>query len=143
MTPFDRQVRAQVYRMMAGGASTVDATAVGESRGWDVPEVEASLGRLANEHRIALVDGGFQVWMAHPFSGIETNYQAVIGDRSWYANCAWDALAILTLLGNGEARATGAAGELVWKVENGKVTPRGIIHMLVPAANFWDDIGFT
>ena len=67
----------------------------------------------------------------------------MIGDRTWFANCAWDALAILALLGDGKAIATGAAGELVWTVEDGKVSPRGIVHLLVPAKNFWDDVGFT
>ena len=143
MTPFDRQVRAQVYRLLAGGASTVDAIVIGDSRGWDAPEVEASLNRLAQENVIALLDGTDRVWMAHPFSGVETSYQAVISVQSWFANCAWDALAILALLGDGEARASGAAGELVWKVEDGRVTPRGIVHLLVPAKNFWDDVGFT
>lgn len=143
MTPFDRQVRAQIYRLLEGGVSTVDAPVIADSRGWDTPEVESSLGRLADEHVIALVEATPQVWMAHPFSGVETSYQAVIGDRSWYANCAWDALAILALLGDGEALATGAGAELVWNVEGGRVTPPGIVHLLVPAKNFWDDIGFT
>jgi hypothetical protein len=143
MTSFDRQVRAQIYRLFAGGASTVDALVIADSRGWDTPEVESSLGRLADEHVIALVKASPQVWMAHPFSGVETSYQAVIGDRSWYANCAWDALAVLALLGDGEVRATGVADDLVWGVEDGRVTPPGIIHLLVPAKNFWDDIGFT
>lgn len=143
MTPFDRQVRAQIYKLLAGGASTVDAAVIATSRGWDTPEVEVSLLRLADSHIVALIDETTRVWMAHPFSGVETAYQAVIGDQSWYANCAWDALAILALLGDGEARASGATRELVWKVEDGSVTPRGIVHLLVPAKNFWDDIGFT
>ena len=37
----------------------------------------------------------------------------------------------------------GAAGELVWTVKDGNVSPRGIVHLLVPAKNFWDDVGFT
>jgi hypothetical protein len=143
MTPFDRQVRAQIYKLLAGGAATVDAAVIANSRGWDTPEVEVSLIRLAAAHVIALVDQTTRVWMAHPFSGVETAYQAVIGDRSWYANCAWDALAILALLGDGEARASDPGEELVWRVEDGGVTPSGIVHLLVPAKNFWEDIGFT
>ena len=143
MTPFDRQVRAQIYRLLSSGASQVDASVIASSRGWDEDEVASALGRLQEQRQVALVEGSTRIWMAHPFSGIETPYQAVIGDQSWYANCAWDALAILALLGDGEARASGAAGELVWKVENGNVSPRGIVHLLVPARNFWDDIGFT
>ena len=143
MTPFDRQVRAQIYNLIAGGASWVDASAIATSRGWDAPEVVSSLNRLADEHVIALGEDGSRIWMAHPFSGIETSHQAVIGAQSWYANCAWDALAILALLGDGEARASEGADEIVWNVEGGRVTPFGIVHLLVPPRNFWDDIGFT
>ena len=57
MSPFDRQVRAQVYRLIAGGASSVDAAVIASSRGWDESEIEASLNRLAQDHRIALVEG--------------------------------------------------------------------------------------
>ena len=143
MTPFDRQVRAQIYKLMVGGAASVDAEVLAASRGWEVAEVASALRRLETEHRIALVGDTTQVWMAHPFSGVETSYRAVVGEQSWFANCAWDALAILALLGDGEARASGAAGELVWTVEDGQVSPRGIVHLLVPAKNFWDDVGFT
>ncbi len=81
-----------------------------------------------------------RVWMAHPFSGLPTPYTAEIGERSWFANCAWDALAILALLGDGVAR---GEDSLVWTVVGGVVSPDGLVHLLVPARRFWDDIGFT
>ena len=88
MTPFDRQVRAQIYKLMVGGAASVDAEVLAASRGWEVAEVASALRRLETEHRIALVGDTTQVWMAHPFSGVETSYQAVVGEQSWFANCA-------------------------------------------------------
>lgn len=143
MTPFDRQVRAQTYRLFVGGARLVDADSIAASRGWDPGEVESSLARLAAEHRISLVDHSHRVHMAHPFSGIDSGYRSFVGDQSWNANCAWDALAILALVGDGRAYAPGPDGDLVWKIEEGEVSPAGIVHFLVPAAHFWDDIGFT
>lgn len=143
MSPFDRQVRAQIYRLLKGGASVVDERVIAESRGWDTPEVEVSLQRLATEHRIVLVPDTTQIWMAHPFSGVETKYRSVMGDRSWSANCAWDALAILALLGDGRVEAAGAVGEVTWTVADGEVSPAGVVHFLVPARSFWDDVGFT
>ena len=80
--------------------------------------------------------------MAHPFSGVDTGYRAHIGERSWFANCAWDALAIVALLG-ADGTATGRDGVVEWQIQNGVVSPNGLIHMLVPAAKFWEDIGFT
>ncbi|MCZ6505282.1 MAG: hypothetical protein ACE1Y8_01355 [Acidimicrobiia bacterium] len=143
MTAFDRQVRAQIYRLFSEGMTVVDGAAMTESRGWVAKEVEASLDRLAEAHLIKLAEGSHRVEMAHPFSGTHTGYRSVVGDRSWNANCAWDALALLALMGDGEAFAPGADGDLVWTVDDGNVSPDGVVHLLIPASRFWDDIGFT
>ena len=140
VSKFDREVRACIYALLVDGVRKVDVDSVAESGGWDPGEVAVSFSKLAHEHRIALTEDGGRVWMAHPFSGVPTSYRAIVGDRSWYANCAWDALAILSLLGDGEAH---VEDELVWKVENGVVSPDGLVHLLVPARQFWEDIGFT
>ena len=135
----DRQVRARVFELFVDQTRVVDAESIAAGTGWDVTEVERSLGNLVDEHRVALTGDG-AVAMAHPFSGVPTDFRAVIGDSWWQANCAWDALAILALLGDGEAYGPGG---LVWNVEEGRVTPEGIVHLLVPARHFWDDVFFT
>jgi hypothetical protein len=139
MTPFDRLVRARVYDLLVAQVRTVDSTVLADDAGWDEAKVSDSLARLAEEHRIVLTDDG-SVRMAHPFSGVRTRYTSRIEDRWWWANCAWDSLAILALLGDGEAH--GPYG-LAWKVENGLVHPGGFVHLLVPARSFWDDVAFT
>jgi hypothetical protein len=138
MTPFDRRVRSRVYALLAGGTMPVDVAAVARSGGWNPGEVHKSLSRLADDHRLTVK--GDRVWMAHPFSGVPSGYRAVIGDRSWFANCAGDSLAILASLGDGEAHGPDV---LVWEVEDGVVSPDGLVHLLVPARDFWDDIGYT
>lgn len=139
MTPFDRKVRARIYELLVDEVRTVDAPVLAGMPGWDVPDVVESLERLAGEHRIALTDDG-AVQMAHPFAGVPTPYVSRIGSRWWYANCGWDVLAILALLGDGVAK--GPDG-LEWHVEDGRVHPDGIVHLLVPAKRFWVDVGFT
>lgn len=143
MTPFDRAVRAEVYRLLVDGLEQVDATAISRAGGWDRQQVESSLERLEAEHRVALLPDTKRVWMAHPFSGIDAGYRAHVDGRSWHANCAWDALAIVALLGDGTGRVTGRDGVIDWQVERDRVAPNGLIHLLVPAIRFWDDIGFT
>jgi len=140
MTPFEREVRAAVYTLLRDGVRRVDAKVLSQRSSWSRTEVASALEALQREHRLALSEDG-AIWMAHPFSGVETGYRAVIGDRWWHANCAWDSLAILALLGDGDA--TGPDG-LVWHVDDGEVDSRGgVIHLTVPAREFWDDIGFT
>ncbi len=143
MSPFDRQVRAQIYRHIVASGVGPSAAHLAEARGWPPEEVEEAFRRLEQEHRIALVPGESRVWMAHPFSGVETEYTVTAGGRSWYANCAWDSLAILSLMGDGQAVFTSANGEVSWEVRNGRVAPDGVIHVQVPARHFWDDVGFT
>lgn len=105
--------------------------------------METSLESLETQHRIALLPDTHRVLMAHPFSGLDTGYRAHIDERSWLANCAWDALAIVALLGEGTGRATGRDGIIHWHIEGGRVSPNGLVHLLVPAKRFWNDIGFT
>jgi hypothetical protein len=139
VTPFEREVRAQIYEAFFDGLRQVDASMLAGRSGWVEEEIRFALRRLADEHRIALTRDG-SVWMAHPFSGVPTSYRSVRGDRWWYANCAWDALGILALLGDGEVHKENG---LLWRVGDGLVSPNGYVHLLVPARNFWDDIGFT
>jgi hypothetical protein len=139
MKPFDRRVRSMIYRLLVEQVREVDAVVVAEAGGWARHEVEASLHRLADAHRLALTPGGL-VWMAHPFSGVPTGYRATVGDAWWHANCAWDALAILSLLGDGVV--TGPSGPL-WRADDGVISPDGFVHLVVPARSFWEDVGFT
>lgn len=141
MTPFDRQVRAQIFQMFLSGARVADARSIADSRGWDPDDVSHALNRLEAEHRLALVPGADRVAMAHPFSGVETPYRSEVGSRWWYANCAWDSLALLALLGDGVAHRDDTG--LEWRVEAGEVRPNGLVHLLVPARSFWDDVAFT
>ncbi|NND84538.1 MAG: hypothetical protein HKN46_05255, partial [Acidimicrobiia bacterium] len=141
--PFERAVRAEVFRHFAGGAHEVDAGVVARSGGWDIDEAAAALTSLHDQHRLVLHPGTTRVWMAHPFSGVDTGYTATIGNRTWWANCAWDSLAILALLGEGIARGHGPRGRIRWTVADGTVEPEGWIHLVVPARRFYDDIGFT
>lgn len=143
MLPFDRQVRAQVYRHLVASRSGPTRDNLAEQRGWPAEEVGESLARLHKQHLLALTPDGSRVAMAHPFSGVGTAYEAHVGTRSWFANCAWDALAILALMGDGAATQSREGNHLVWEVSAGQVTPEGVIHVGVPSRRFWDDIGFT
>lgn len=143
MLPFDRQVRAQVYRHLVASRLGPTKENLAEQRGWSAEEVGESLERLHRDHFLALTQDRSRVMMAHPFSGVGTAFEAHVGSRSWFANCAWDALAILALLGDGVATQSREGNELVWEVSDGRVTPGGVIHVEIPARHFWDDIGFT
>lgn len=141
----DRRLRAFVYSrfLETGSAPTLSEGAAATSS--TESEVAGALERLASRRMLVLREGSHEVWMAHPFSGVPTDFRVTVDDRSWYANCAWDALAILALVGDGWFETTDPIGrrQVRWDVRQGVVAPDGVVHFAVPARSFWDDIGFT
>ncbi len=139
MNQTEREIRAKVYDLVIAGERHVDAKMLASELGLASREVTSALAQLEAEHRLALADDG-SVLMAHPFSGVDTGHSAKIGDQTWWSNCAWDALAILALLGDGVATCPDGPE---WTVTDGVVSPDGFVHLLVPAKHFWDDVVFT
>lgn len=144
MRKVDRLVRSAVFDVLVGGSANPTPSDVAAKTGLAVDVVGESLRRLCTEHRLVLSAQGDRVVMAHPFSGVPTDYQSQIGDKKWWANCGWDAFAILALLGDGSVLSRSAGGSTsTWTVRNGVVSPEGLVHFVVPPRRFWDDIGFT
>jgi hypothetical protein len=98
------------------------------------------LRRLHDAHALVLDQDG-EVRMALPFSSVEIDYRVVSGARSWWANCAWDSLAIPAALGiDATIEATWSdSGELA--VVDGHLNfTDGFIHFFIRACRWWDDI---
>jgi hypothetical protein len=145
MDIFERRVRAVVIQWLRDFSRAPTAAEISDAVEATQPRVVAALRSLADQHRLVLVPGTVAVWMAHPFSAIATDDMVTIGARSWFANCVWDGLAILGLLGDGtlETQSPASGTTLRYEVSAGRVTGEGCVHFLVPARSFWDDIGFT
>ena len=143
----DTEVRLQVYRRFAedGRPPTVEQTAEALGRGSD--EVEAAYRRLAEGRVIVLEPGTTDIWMANPFSAAPTSFRVRSEDRWWWGTCAWDAPGILAMLGVDGTVSTSCAdcGEaLELRIEGGSLMPEeAVAHFAVPAARWWEDIGFT
>ena len=89
-----------------------------------------------------------EIWMAGPFSAIPTAYSVESGDRSWWANCAWDMFGVATLAGRRVTVHTscGDCGEpmtLTCDPDGPPPNEIGVVHFLVPARQWYADIGFT
>ncbi len=142
----DRDVRIALFALFAelGRAPTTDEVAARAALAPD--EVHASYERLHEGHVIVLDPAGREVWMANPFSAVATPYRVRAGEQSWFANCIWDGLGICALLdrdGTVETECADCGAALAVTVRDGEVHGAGVAHFLVPAAHFWDDIGFT
>jgi hypothetical protein len=145
MNAFERLVRAAVIQSLRDTGLAPSAAQIAATLSASEPDVSSALHSLARAHWLALAPGTDQVWMAHPFSGVETDFVVSIGERRWFANCVWDGLSILALLGDGWVNThSPATGEpMRFQAHDGRVLGEGAVHFLVPARSFWDDIGFT
>ena len=145
MDAFERRVRATVIQALRDTGAAPTAASIGNTLGVEESRVTAALHSLAAEHRLVLVPGADHVLMAHPFSGSASDFRVTIGGRTWFANCVWDGLSILALLGDGtlETHSPATGETITLMVRAGLVQGDAVVHFLVPARCFWDDIALT
>jgi hypothetical protein len=143
----DTAVRLEVYRFFIDQGRPPVPAEVAETLATDQASVEDSLRRLAEAHVLVLAPGTPYIWMANPLSAIPTPFQVEIGGRRFFGNCIWDALAVVAMLG-GTGTVTTWCPDChqrmsVTVAENRLASGEGVVHFAVPAAHWWDDIGFT
>ena len=140
-----RRIRAAVINMLADTARAPSAVSLSARLDLSEADVVGALHALADEHRLVLTPGTDSVWMAYPFSAIPTDFVVGVRERRWFANCVWDGLSILGLFGDGvlETHSPASGEPIALTVDDGLVSGKAIVHFLVPARHFWDDIGFT
>ena len=109
-------------------------------------EVVAGWRRLHEAHAVVLHPGG-DIGMANPFSAVPTAYRVLVGERWWFANCAWDAFGVCAALhsdGDIESSCPDCGEAIRIDVRNQQpLDPSLLFHCLIPAVGWWDDIGFT
>ena len=145
MNTLERRVREAVIGGLRDSGRPPARPSIATPLGVSEAAVTVALRALAAEHRLVLLPGTDDVWMAHPFSAVPTDFVVRIGGREWFANCVWDGLAILALLGDGtlSTHSPASAEPILLQASAGRVVGDAIVHFLVPARHFWDDIGFT
>jgi len=113
----------------------------------DPDGLDDQLRRLHDAHLIVLddrPDRHGEIRMALPFSADPTDFRVETRRGSWFANCAWDSLAVAaalhddaqitsTWIDTGEAFQLDIVGGLLDGTD-------GFIHFELPAGRWWDDI---
>ena len=147
LTDADFAVRREILGALARGAQPTRVSVL-QALGLDYAAVSASYARLAEAHVVVLDPGSGEVWMALPFSAVPTDFRVVAGDVAVWANCAWDAFGVAAALDRDISFATACPGSGVVisaGVRHGvaHANPGTVAHVGVPAARWWDDIGYT
>jgi DNA-binding transcriptional MocR family regulator len=145
---FDTTVKMSIYGTIAETTRPPSAMEVADALGATVGDVQAAFERL-HQRRLLVPEPGDpgRIRMAPPFSGIETPFRVVVGEKVYYANCAWDALGVPAAL-HEEATIEASDGHngepIILYVRDGKpLAEPCAIHFAVPAALWWRDIVYT
>ncbi len=145
MDSLQQRVRQQVFRNFRDTAQAPETKRIAADLGVSPAEIVDALHALHQQRRLVLNPGTDSIWMAHPFSAKETDFVVCNTDRTWYANCVWDGLSILGIVGDGvlDTHSPQSGAPIRFEVVDGRVTGQGLVHFLVPPRRFWEDIGFT
>ena len=107
------------------------------------------LRELEAARHIALVPGTARILMAFPFSAIATPFRATVRGRSYFANCAWDAIAFHAMLGDDvliESFCHHCAEPITVELRDGTfdVAPvDALVYLALPPTSWWSDIVTT
>ena len=148
MDELDLRIRNHLYASFVRDGRARSVAEAAEELGRPAAEVSEAYRRLHDAHAIVLQPGATELRMLNPFSAVPTPHRVEADGRSWFANCAWDSLGIPAALhadGRIESACPDCGERLELEVRDGELV-RGadlLVHFVVPARRWWDDIGFT
>ena len=149
MIPGATELRIHVYETLLTRGSPPTIAGVAAAFGCDVVEARRALADLRIGKTILVHPDTGEIWMAGPFSAVETPYRVTGAKARWFANCAWDMLGVAVLVAAPvriEARCTDCGEPMTYEVNPSRVSASalaGVVHFLVPARRWYDDIGYT
>ena len=149
MDELDLRIRNHLYGSFAATGNALTPAEAAQALGLEEPDVAEAYRRLHDAHALVLAEGSSEIRMLNPFSAVPTPHVVEAGGRTWYANCAWDALGVPGALHLEDAYLASECpdcGErLELEVRGGELVQGDelLVHFVVPARRWWDDIGFT
>jgi len=114
--------------------------------GWSRGEVLAHLQELQAAHHIFLLPGTERILMANPFSSLPTPFRVSAGRRQYFANCAWDAIALHVVLDQ-DVRISSfchhCGAPLEFGLSKRTVSPEGrgvLVFLQTPVSKWYDNL---
>ena len=125
--------RREIYRYYAATGSPPALTA-------------SEAAALEAAHAAVLARAG-AVAFANPFAAGPAPFRIKTGRRVYHAICAWDALGVLAALqsdGTVQSACPDCDQPISVSVRHGALArAEAVVHFLVPAARWYEDLGFT
>jgi hypothetical protein len=140
-------LRVFVYDEIVGSGTPPSAAAIAARFERSDAEARESLAKLNIGKTILPDPKTGEIWMAGPFSAVETPYRVVGERRAWWANCAWDMFGVAVIANERvtvQTRCTDC-GEPMSIAGDPAIRPSddGVVHFLLPASRWYENIGFT
>ena len=144
---FDASVRQAVYQHFARTGQAPSLAQIAAELECVEDEVRAGYARLRANRVLLLEPDGETIRMAPPFSGVPTPHTVEVGGQTYFANCAWDSLAIPAAL-HQEGLVHSSCGQSGAPLDlrvglDGPEPSQWLFHCQVPAARWWADLVFT
>jgi hypothetical protein len=145
---FVNRIRLHVLDRATKAGQVPDAAEVAHGLGCSRADVTEAYQSLGEGHVYVLEPGDpTRLRMANPFSAVPTPFTVEAGGRSYFGNCVWDALGVVSLLG-GDGRVLTSCPDcretMVLEVAQRRLArAEGVVHFSVPARRWWDDIIYT
>ena len=140
---FDWTVRNAVYATILERSVPPSVDETSAALGVSPDDVRSAYERLNNRHALFLTSGRHDVRMAHPFSGVPTEFRVEVDDRTYWANCAWDTLGIPAAL-HADARIAASVGDgesIRFAIDAGQPQGwHGVVHFPLPFRRWYDDL---
>ena len=112
--------------------------------------VTAILDELVAVRHIALVPGSARILMAFPFSAVATPFRVMARGRTYFANCAWDAVAFHAMLGDEvriESFCHHCATPIRIELKDGRATrvepKETLVYLALRPTQWWENIVTT
>jgi Alkylmercury lyase len=146
MDDADIELRNATYRLFVELGRAPTPLEVSSAIDLGIEAVEIGWRRL-HEARALVLDAAGAISMANPFAATPTPFRVEAAGRSWFANCGWDAFGIgAALLGDSviHTECPDCHTPLAIVVRNEQPDDGSLVfHVLVPASEWWNDIGYT
>ena len=145
---FDTRIRLHIYEQVIERQHWPLMAEIATALHASPAEIRAACQRLyaGRTGIVPLRDEG-ELLFAAPFCAVPTPYRVAARGKEWFAPCGWDALGIVSLLGGDGAIHTACPcceqAIDITITGNSLQDTYGLMNLVVPARQFWDDIVFT
>jgi hypothetical protein len=143
----DQQIRLSIFQQLAATGRPLVVEELMTEYGLSRTEAVAAVQRLADARHVAVVKGTARILMAFPFSAIATPFRVTANGRSYFANCAWDAVAFHSMLDvpiTIDSYCHHCATPILIEMADGRATvvqpTEAIVYLALRPTQWWEDI---